>query len=340
MGEHIVFKQNDGRMMKIMPSGYDEEGLLKDLIKEYPTLLSGISPGKIFTLVDEYPIGTGSIDVLCVDGDGRIYIVETKLRKNSDRRIVVAQLLDYAAQMAKETFDVFLHKIKERTGKNINEFLGELEENAEFFDRIRRSLAERNFVLIVAMDSIESRLKDTIIHLNQDWEMDVYGLELKRYYVEGKGEIFLPVVIPPPELPRPHKPPKPTTFNEVIKNYKENGLEAEILKIREAFERLEEQYDIVQIKATPTSLVLDIGEKQIQVVINSDPKYDHGVWVFNPSLYDNVYELGRTLGLRVKKGTSLNFLKIIQFNGIEGIKSVSERMQDLIEGLIKIVKGV
>jgi hypothetical protein len=86
--------------------------------------------------------------------------------------------------------------------------------------------------------------------------------------------------------------------------------------------------------------MLDIGEKQIQVSINSDPKLDHGVWVYNPTLYDKVYELGQTLGLQVKKGMSSNFLKIIQFNGIDGIKSISEKMQNLTDGLIKIVKGV
>jgi hypothetical protein len=341
MGEYIIFKQDDGKIMKIMPAGYNEENLLQGLIKEYPTLLPSVSSERIFTLSDEYPTDAGNIDILCVDEDGRIYIVETKLQKNSDRRTVVAQLLDYAAQMGKETFDTFQSKIKERTGKSISEVLDELGENAEISDRIRQSLAEKNFVLIVAMDNIEPRLKDTIIHLNQDWEMDIFGLELNRYYVEGKGEVFVPVVTPPPEMPRPPKPPKaPTTFDEVIKKYKENGLEAEILRIQKTFEKMEEQDNTVQIKTTPTSIVLDIGEKQVQVAMNCDPERDHGVWVYNPSLYDKVYKLGQTLGLQVKKGTSPNFLKVIQFNGIDGIKSISEKMQNLTEGLIKTVKGV
>jgi hypothetical protein len=41
----------------------------------------------------------------------------------------------------------------------------------------------------------------------------------------------------------------------------------------------------------------------------------------------------------MKRGTASNFSKIIQFNGIDGIKSVSEKMQNLIEGLLKIIKG-
>jgi hypothetical protein len=223
MGEYIIFKQDDGKIMKIMPSGYDEESFFRDLIKEYPILLPRILSERIFTLVDEYPTDAGNIDILCVDENGRIYIVETKLQKNSDRRAVIAQLLDYSAQMGKETFDTFQSKIKERTGKSINEILGESMESTEISDRIKQSLAEKNFVLIVAMDNIEPRLKDTIVHLNRDWEMDIFGLELNRYFIEGKGEVFVSTITPPPEVPRPPPPPRgaPITFDEVIKKYKE-----------------------------------------------------------------------------------------------------------------------
>jgi hypothetical protein len=340
MGEYIVFKQDDGKMMKLMPSGYDEESLLQDFVKEYPTLLPSTSSDRIFTLVDEYPTDVGNIDILCVDGAGMIYIVETKLQKNSDKRLVIAQLLDYSAQMGKETFETFQRKIEERTGRRLNEILGDFEESSEILERIKQSLAGKNFVLVLVMDNIEPRLKDMIIHLNQDWEMDIFGLELNRYYVEGKGEVFVSVVTPPPEMPRPSKPRKaPITFDELVKNYREKGLEAEILKIQEIFEKMKGQDDMVQIKAVPTAIVLDIGEKQIQVAINRDPERDHGVWVFNPSLYEKVYELGQTLSLEVKKGTSSNFSKVILFNGIGGIKSISEKMQNLTEGLLKITKG-
>lgn len=53
MGEYIIFKQDDGKIMKIMPAGYNEENLLQCLIKEYPTLLPSVSSERIFTLSDE-----------------------------------------------------------------------------------------------------------------------------------------------------------------------------------------------------------------------------------------------------------------------------------------------
>jgi len=172
--------------------------------------------------------------------------------------------------------------------------------------------------------------------------MDIFGLELNKYYIEGHGEVFVPIITPPPEMhiATATKPRRiPITFDELIKIYKDNGLEAEILQIIDVFKKMEEKkYDNVQIRTTRYYIVLDI-EKQILVVVNRDYKTDDGVWVYNPSLYDKVYELGQTLGLRVKKGTSTNFSKIIYYNGTDGIKSVAGKTQDLIEGLIKIVES-
>jgi len=325
-------------MLKITSSRYDNESLIQSLIKKYPTLLPSVLSERIFTLVDEYPTDAGSIDVLCADEEGRIYIVETKLQKNSDRRTVIAQLLDYSAQMGKETFETFQNKIKDRTDKSLSEILEDFEESSEILERIKQGLVKKDFVLILAMDDIESRLKDMIIHLNQDWEMNIFGVELKRYCVDGKSEVFVPVIIPSPE-PRPPIPPPPPDWARIVSLYKEKGLEAEILEIKSVFEKMKEQDAMVEIKFTPCYVVLDVGDKQIQVIINCDPKYDHGVWVYNPSLYDKVYGVGQKLGLKVKKGTSPNYLKVIQFNGVEGIRSIAGKMQNLIEDLLAIIKG-
>jgi hypothetical protein len=187
----------------------------------------------------------------------------------------------------------------------------------------------------VKIDDLLNYLKSVDYKIPNPLEMRITELESRVSILEGKiGE---------------DKVRKPETsdeeiikkYNEIIKIYKENGLEAEILKILKIFEKAKEQNSIVQIGTTPAYIVLDIGKKQIRVLMNRNPTIlDHGVWVFNPSLYDKVYELGQSLGLQVKKGTSPKFLKIIRFDGIEGIKSASGKMQDLVEGLIKIVKGV
>jgi hypothetical protein len=246
--------------------------------------------------------------------------------------------------MAKESFDTFKRKIEERTGESIDKILGE---DTDIVNSIKQSLDEKRFVLIVCMDNIEQRLKDVIIHLNRDWGMDIFGLELNKYHIEGHGEVFVPIITPPPEMniasttaPKPRR--IPITFDELIKIYKDNGLEAEILQIIDVFKKMEEKkYDNVQIKIMPGAIGLNIWniERKIAVSINSNPNSYHDVWVFDASLYDKVYNLGQTLGLQVRRGTSANFSKIIYFNGIDGIKNVAGKMQDLIEGLIKIVES-
>ena len=79
MSDSIVFidKQKGLSMKRISASDYSEERVVQDLIINYPDLLPSIFSSKITTLTDEYPIEVGSIDVLCVDENGRIYLVIT-----------------------------------------------------------------------------------------------------------------------------------------------------------------------------------------------------------------------------------------------------------------------
>ncbi|MEW6558511.1 MAG: hypothetical protein AB1349_14375 [Elusimicrobiota bacterium] len=54
---------------------------------------------RILIVAREFNTGSGPIDALGIDKDGEIYIIETKLYKNSDKRLVVAQVLDYGASL-------------------------------------------------------------------------------------------------------------------------------------------------------------------------------------------------------------------------------------------------
>lgn len=52
---------------------------------------------RLFIIAREFPTKSGPIDALGIDKDGEVYIIETKLYKNPDKRLVVAQVLDYGA---------------------------------------------------------------------------------------------------------------------------------------------------------------------------------------------------------------------------------------------------
>ena len=47
----------------------------------------------------EFQAGDGRIDALGIDAAGGIYVIETKLYRNPDKRLVVAQVLDYGAAL-------------------------------------------------------------------------------------------------------------------------------------------------------------------------------------------------------------------------------------------------
>jgi RecB family endonuclease NucS len=79
------------RIDKIQNSDYGEEKLLQDEIEKYPEVLSISSSESLVSLAKEYSVATGSIDLICVDREGKIYLIETKLQKNSDKRKAVAQ---------------------------------------------------------------------------------------------------------------------------------------------------------------------------------------------------------------------------------------------------------
>ncbi|WP_309604903.1 hypothetical protein [Phenylobacterium sp.] len=91
--------------------GYDERWL-QDLIQSHPEVLptAELEPGfgRLLPVSKEVACGHGYIDNLFVTAEGGIAIVETKLWRNLEaRRLVVAQALDYAAALARMSYDEF-----------------------------------------------------------------------------------------------------------------------------------------------------------------------------------------------------------------------------------------
>ena len=56
-------------------------------------------------LAREFPTQAGPIDILAVDELGTLYVIETKLYRNPDKRNVVAQVLDYGAALWRHSSD-------------------------------------------------------------------------------------------------------------------------------------------------------------------------------------------------------------------------------------------
>jgi hypothetical protein len=104
----IVSQKGTGSTSVIERSDFEKEDDLQEFIHEHPELIPVYEireDKRLLVLAREFATQSGPIDALAVDKDGDIYVVETKLHKNSDKRKVVAQVLDYGASLWKHSSD-------------------------------------------------------------------------------------------------------------------------------------------------------------------------------------------------------------------------------------------
>jgi hypothetical protein len=117
-------------------------------------------------LVREFPTTSGPIDALAVDQFGNIYLIETKLYKNPDKRLVLAQVLDYGAALWKgfadaDEFTLRLDALlQERTSQSLIQRLAEfytLEADAtnELLGNIKNTISSGQFRFVVLMIAFE-----------------------------------------------------------------------------------------------------------------------------------------------------------------------------------------
>ena len=139
MVKRIVIINDRGEVQKKylpMPSETRRfsESLLQKLIFEEPSLLPSeeIDPdfSNLIPIRREVPVKSGSIDVLYITPEGKLCVVETKLWRNPEaHRSVVAQIIDYAKDLSKMSYDDFCETvIKTKGGNAKNAFFKKMSE--------------------------------------------------------------------------------------------------------------------------------------------------------------------------------------------------------------------
>ena len=201
----IIISQNGKNAKRVDPSSFGMEDSLQQYIYDNPESVPVYEINediRLLILAREFPTNSGPIDALGVDQEGTIYVIETKLYKNPDKRLVVAQALDYGASMWRHAtdFDDFTNlletKVQQQFGMSLLEKLSEFfdleeAEATELLQSTRNNLDAGRFKFVVLMDSLEKRLKDLIVYINQNSQFDVYAVELE-YYTHDKYEIIIP----------------------------------------------------------------------------------------------------------------------------------------------------
>ncbi len=201
----IIISKNGVNANTISPSGFENEDYLQEYIHKNPEtipLYEIEKDKKLFIVKREFRTNSGPIDALALDDKGEIYVIETKLYKNPDKRLVIAQALDYGAALWKRfnDFDRFMEIIREEVTKN---FQVSFEEKIkDFFDldddlvedvirSMKNNLDDGNIKFIILMDSIDERLKDLILYVNSNSRFDIYAVQFE-YYKYEEYEIIIP----------------------------------------------------------------------------------------------------------------------------------------------------
>ena len=169
-----VWKSADGTIETLarIPVGQApfEEWVLRDFLADTPSLLPVRHFDPVFSspvcLGTEFPVsGVGRIDALFLSPSGYVTIVETKLWQNPEaRREVVAQIIDYAQQVARWTYADLESRFKKcqevakQPSSSLFSYVCDLEDDssdeAEFTDAVNRCLGNGRFLLLIIGDGI------------------------------------------------------------------------------------------------------------------------------------------------------------------------------------------
>lgn len=203
----IVISKNGENARIIQKTGFEQETELQTYIRNNPEsipLYALQEEKRLFVAHREFPTHSGPIDALAVDEEGNLYVIETKLHKNPDKRTVVAQALDYGAALWKHwtNFHHFLERLDQEAQRRDDKSFAE--NLKAFYDiddiqvrsllnALQQNLDDGSIKFVILMDAFDERLHDLILYVNQNSNFDIYAVQLE-YYRFDEYEIVIPKV--------------------------------------------------------------------------------------------------------------------------------------------------
>lgn len=199
----IIVSKNGNDAQKLNETRFGLENQLQEYVKNNPDIIPIYEirqDARLLILAREFGTNSGPIDALGVDQDGNIYVIETKLYKNPDKRIVLAQALDYGASLWRHSGDAadFVETLNQRVlaqfGVGLTEKLQdffEIDDTQFIVDTMAKNVVNGNIKFVILMDKVEDRLKDLVTYVNQNSRFDIYAVDLE-YYKHDEFEIIIP----------------------------------------------------------------------------------------------------------------------------------------------------
>jgi hypothetical protein len=202
-----IWRRESDEWQKLSPSGFPSEEKLHDLVESAPSLLPLSGDPSLVVLGREVALGPGYADLIAVEPDGRIVIVEIKLRRNSEaRRAVIGQILTYAAYLKGLAIPALEEILRPHLDKAEAASLLELVRNSEqsaevegveFADGLAESLATGSFRLVLVLDEAPSELVQLVGYLESISAGVVIDLVTVAAYEAGGEQLLVPQRVDP-----------------------------------------------------------------------------------------------------------------------------------------------
>lgn len=299
----LIITHNGKRAEKVDPSSFPQEDSLLEYIFKNPEsvpIYDIREDIRLLILAREFSTSSGPIDAIGVDNAGDIYLIETKLYRNADKRLVVAQVLDYGAALWREMRDYqrFIDQINEALqkrnqpnfGERVQQYFGMTDEGRDqLLLQVQRNFLDGSFKFVVLMDTLHEQLKNLILFLNQNSEFDVFAVELK-YYKHESFEIVIPRLFgaeTKKDLTSKTKLPLPSD-KELIEAYRAVGQDQWAQAYLDIFNDLKEGrlvFKGVSAAKTPKNFIITAGrdDGKTSFYLGIDPAYEGGgiqVWSY------------------------------------------------------------
>lgn len=160
--------------------------------------------GSLIPLCMELSTDSGRIDILYASSTGRLVLVETKLWRNPQaRREVVAQILDYAAQLTHWSFEDLDARVslsrKESPGFLIRAVKNALPgtDESHYIDTLSASMRRGEFLLLIAGDGIRQGAESLVTLLERSGHLrfKLALVEMAAYRLSPEQILLQPRVL-------------------------------------------------------------------------------------------------------------------------------------------------
>ncbi len=138
-------------------------------VEEIEPTFAGVVP-----VCRELVTDAGPLDLMLINQHGLLTFVECKLWRNPEaRRKVVGQILDYAQEISRwsyEDLDAAVRKANGSTGRSLWEIARDkfgLDSEATYIDRVTKHLRNGTFLLLIVGDGIRENTEAIASYLNQ-----------------------------------------------------------------------------------------------------------------------------------------------------------------------------